>query len=852
MWKDKLKTRRSRLNRSASGKKKLAKYAKYVFFTSLALIIISFIAIPLFAFTLPTPDKIVRRDGFSTKILDRNGQVLYDIFLDERRTPVENIDDVPEYLRQATIAIEDKNFYKHGGFDIFGMVRGISRIFTRGYAQGGSTLTQQLVKNVLLTSERSVARKVKEFVLAVQIEQKYSKDEILLLYLNEAPYGGTAYGVESASEIYFGKSVSDLNLVESAFLAGLPQRPSVYSPFSSTPDAYIARATEVLRRMREDDYITREQEEAAKDQLSDIEFQERTASFKAPHFVQYVQRQLEDKYGTAAVEQGGLIVTTSLDLELQTKAQELVADEISDLEESHHITNGAAVVVDPETGEILSMVGSKDFYAEDYDGQVNVTTSLRQPGSTMKPFTYVTAIKEGYTASSLIMDVPTIFPGGADLEDYEPVNYDGEYRGPVQLRYALANSINVAAVKVLALVGVRDTLKTAYDMGLTTLEPTNETMSRVGLSLTLGGGEVRLVELTSAFAGFVNKGHRVEPVSILKIVDHDGNVLEENEPKKGRRVISEAEAFIIADILSSNESRSMVFGTNSLLNIPGQEVAVKTGTTNDLRDNWAVGGNDNVVVGVWVGNNDNSKMRAVASGVSGATPIWRNILIESLKGKPKVTFEQPDNVVTASVDSVSGFRAHDGFPERAEKFIKGTEPGEDLVHVNLKLCKADGKLATPSQVAAKNYNLKEYFVFEESDPTASAGDENRWQNGIEEWLTTQTDERYKPPKEYCQSGNSAPLNIEFVSPRDRDSNLDNDFNVKFVIDFVNPIEEAWIEVDGVIARSFTSQPYEYNLTLQNGVHKLRAAGKDSKGNQSERIITIGVNTEWDAIPTPTP
>lgn len=860
MWKEKLRRRKLRLKRRSSKlsnpdfRKRLAKFAKFGFIGVVLMTILAFIAIPLFAFTLPSPDKIVRREGFSTKILDRNGEVLYDIFIDERRTPVESIDDVPDYLRQATIAIEDKNFYKHEGFDLLGMARGVSRLFTRGYAQGGSTLTQQLVKNVLLTSERSITRKVKEFVLAVQIEQKYSKDEILLLYLNEAPYGGTAYGVQSASEIYFGKSVEDLNLVESAFLAGVPQRPSVYSPYSSTPDAYIDRATEVLRRMREDAYIDRDQEESAKEALSNLEFQERSSSFKAPHFVQYVQKQLEEKYGSAAVEQGGLTVTTTLDLELQQKAQGVVSEEIADVEDRLHITNGAAVVVDPETGEILAMVGSKDFYADDYDGQVNVTTSLRQPGSTMKPFTYVTALQEGYTASSLLMDVPTVFPGG-NQEDYEPVNYDGEYRGPVQLRYALANSINVPAVKMLALVGIKDTLQTAHDMGLTTLAPTSETMSRVGLSLTLGGGEVTLLDLTSAFSGFVNKGHRVEPVSILSIVDQKGSVLEENNPEKGRQVIGEGEAYIISDILSDNESRSIVFGPNSLLNFPGKEVAVKTGTTNDLRDNWAVGGNGNAVVGVWVGNNDNSKMKSVASGVSGATPIWRNIILEALKGKPNFAFEQPETIVTASVDAVSGFRAHDGFPERTEIFIKGTEPGEDIVHVNLKVCKSDGKLATPSQVAAKNYDLKEYFVFEEADPTAGAGEENMWQKGIEEWLATQADERYKPPTEYCQSGNSAPLNIEFVSPRDRDSDLDNDFNVKFVIDFVNPIEEAWIEVNGVRARTFTSQPYEHDLSLSNGVHKLRAAAKDNQGNESERIITIGVNTAWDAnqaTPTPSP
>ncbi|RLC32584.1 hypothetical protein DRH13_01540, partial [Candidatus Woesebacteria bacterium] len=504
--------------------------------------IISFIAIPLFAFNLPSPDKIVRRDGFSTKILDRNGEVLYDIFIDERRTPVE-LEDVPLFLRQATIAIEDKNFYEHKGFDPTGLFRAMFNIVFRGRIQGGSTLTQQLVKNALLSPERTIFRKIKEFLLSIQIERKYSKDEILKMYLNEVPYGGTAFGVETAAETYFGKKVKDLNLVESAILAGLPQRPSAYSPYSSTPDAYIGRTEQVLRRMREDDYITKEQEEAAVDELENVEFQERGAGFKAPHFVQHIQKILEDRYGENVVERGGLRVTTTLDLELQEAAEDIVREEI-DKVTGLKISNGAAVVLDPETGEILAMVGSRGFNDPDIDGQVNVTTRLRQPGSAIKPITYLTALKEGYTASSLIMDVPTTFPGGVGQPDYEPVNYDGEHRGPMQLRYTLGNSINVAAVKVLALVGIKDTLQTAYDLGINSLRPTNEMMNRVGLSLTLGGGEVKLLELTGAYSVFMNGGHKVETIGILKVEDKDGKVLEEHEPEKGKRVISEEQAYM--------------------------------------------------------------------------------------------------------------------------------------------------------------------------------------------------------------------------------------------------------------------------------------------------------------------
>lgn len=842
MWRDRI-----RYRKGVARSRTLVKLARLAFFGAIGFFIFLFFVLPLLAFNLPSPDKIIRNEGYSTKIMDRNGNALYDIFSSQKRTPVD-IKEVPLYLRQATISIEDKNFYKHGGFDPVGMIRGLTRIFLRGRAQGGSTLTQQLVKNVLLTSDRTITRKIKEFVLAVQIERKYTKDQILQMYLNEAPYGGTAWGVEAAAETYFGKKVGDLDLIESAIIAGLPQSPSRYSPYSSTPKAYVARTKDVLRRMREDGYITRDQESQALTQLDGVTFQPRGADFKAPHFVQYVQKILEDRYGTSAVELGGLRVTTTLDLDLQDKAQGIVAEEIAKVEKQH-ITNGAAVVLNPETGEILAMVGSKNFTAEDYDGQVNVTTSLRQPGSSFKPFTYVTAFKKGYTASTPIMDVPTTFPGGIGQPDYNPVNYDGKYRGPIQVRFALGNSINVAAVKMLAKVGIKDVLSTATDLGITTLPPTQDTLNRVGLSLTLGGGEVQLIDMADAYSAFVNKGHRVDPVAILKVTDVNGKVLEDNHPQKGKRVLSEDAAFLINNILSDNNARKEVFGANSLLNLTN--VMAKTGTTNDKRDNWTIGGNDNAMVGVWVGNNDNSAMLNVASGVSGASPIWRRIVQEALKGKPSKSFETPGDIVTAEVDSVSGYRAHDGFPSRSELFIKGTEPDEDPVHVMLKICKNEGKLATPSDIAAGNYDNKEYFIFKEEDPTAGPGGQNRWQEGILNWINGQGDARYHPPTDYC--GTSNPINVEFLNPHDRDSNLPGSFTIKFKADSTQDIVQTDLYIDGVKAVSFSTVPYEYATSLGNGVHELKATAKDSGGHTSERIIKVGVGVPWDfATPSPGP
>lgn len=853
-WKRKLRRKRRYLYNLRRPTDRLKKSKRMVFWAKLAFaaatlfFVGSFVIFPLFAFNLPSPDKIVRREGFSTKILDRNGEVLYDIFAEQKRTPIE-LDQVPEHLRNATIAIEDKNFYKHRGFDPTGIFRALFSIVFRGRIQGGSTLTQQLVKNVLLTPERTIFRKIREFILAVQIERKYTKDEILQMYLNEAPYGGTAWGVEAGAETYFGKKVGELSLVESAILAGLPQRPSTYSPYSSSPKAYIGRTQEVLRRMREDGYITREQEEKARKELEEVEFVGRAATFKAPHFVQYVQKILEERYGERVVEQGGLRVTTTLDLKLQEKTQEIVAEEIAKVE-SLHITNGAAVVIDPQTGEILAMVGSKDFNDPNYDGQVNVTMSLRQPGSAIKPITYVTAFKKGYTPATLIMDVSTEFTGGEGQPPYRPVNYDGKFRGPMQVRFALGNSINIAAVKMLAMVGIKDTLETAYDLGINTLEPTHATLSRVGLSLTLGGGEVRLLELTSAYSAFVNQGFRVDPIAILKVEDSKGKVLEKVKPKKGRRVLTPEQAFLVADILSDNSARTEVFGVNSLLNIPGRTVTVKTGTTNDKRDNWTIGGNTQGLVGVWVGNNDNSPMREVASGVTGASPIWRRMMLEVLSGKANIGFEVPGGIVTAAVDSVSGYAAHDGFPSRIEKFIVGTEPGKDPVHVKLKVCKTDGKLATPSDVASGNYEEKEFFVFKEEDPTAAPGEPNRWREGINAWLATQSDPRYHPPEDYCGTAN--PVNVEFVNPKDRDSNLGNSINIKISADSTSDIEEIVLYIDDVKERTFTGPPYEHIVNLTDGVYELRAKARDAKGNESERKITIGVNVPWDWEPSPTP
>lgn len=849
LWKIRMRKLKERSPFSKWTKAQLIKNLAIVsFFGIIFLFLFTTILFAWYAKDLPRPDKIVRKEGFSTKIYDRNNVLLYDVFADQQRTPI-NLDQIPLYLRQATIAIEDKNFYKHQGFDPKGWLRAIFNIIFHHKLEGGSTLTQQLVKNVLLTSQRTISRKIKEFALAIQIEKKYSKDEILQMYLNEAPYGGTAWGVEVAAETYFEKKASELNLAESAILAGLPQRPSYYSPFSDNPKAYITRTEDVLRRMREDSYISSDQEKKALEELGNIKFASGGDKFKAPHFVMYVKKLLEEKYGERLVEQGGLKIYTTLDWELQKKTQEIVSEEIKKVEDVH-ITNGASLVMDTETGEILAMVGSKDYFDPNYDGQVNVCLSLRQPGSAIKPITYVTAFKEGYTASTMLSDTLTHFPGGASHPDYVPKNYDNKTRGPVQLRYALGSSLNIPSVKLLALIGVKDMLKTAFDLGLRTLEPTQENINRLGLSVTLGGGEVRLIDLVSAYASFSNGGLKTSPAAILKVEDQKGKVIEENKFIKGKRVLNPEETYLINDILSDNNARLITFGANSLLNISTRRIAVKTGTTDDMKDNWTIGWDPKYIIGVWVGNNDNSSMKQVASGTSGASPIWRRVILEALKKAPIREFPLPGNVTSIDVDQISGYTSHDDYPKRSEFFIKGTEPATtDPIHSKLKVCKSDnGKLAPDTIVAKGEYDEKEFIILKENDPTSS--DKNRWQEGIDVWISQQSDNRYHYPKDYCQVSDEVVVRIKNHSNGEKI--ISNEIEIEAEVVSNSGIEKVDFYADNDLKATITEKPYKTKLVLVNGVHFLKVKAKDKNNHEGETEIKVGINVDPNASPSLSP
>lgn len=669
----KLKTLTKKLKKTLQVKQKLPQYKLAADPKTILAVFSILLALFFSAFwfsKLPKPDELVNREmAVTTKIYDRNGSLLYNLYQDKNRSLLK-LEQVPEHLKQATIAIEDKEFYRHRGLSLRGITRSLYNIIVRRKIQGGSTLTQQLVKTALLTPKRTISRKAREIVTALRVELKYSKDEILQMYLNEVPYGGTSWGVASAAEMYFGKKVKDLILAESTFLAGLPAAPTYYSPFGTHPEEklYKKRQAEVLRRMVEDKYITQEEAEAAKQE--ELKFAPQRTNILAPHFVDFVRRELIQKFGETRVLTGGLEVATTLDLNLQKKAQEIVVNEIDKIEK-YRVGNGAALITKPNTGEILSMVGSRDYFDLERDGNVNVTIALRQPGSSIKPINYATFFKKGFTPATVLLDVPTtyIVPG---QKPYRPVNYDGKFHGAVQVRFALGNSYNVPATRVLAINSVRDMMKTALDMGITTL--TDE--SRYGLSLTLGGCEVKMTEMATVFGTLANLGRKQNLVSILKVTDYKGKVVYEEEFKKGPQVLMPEIAYLISHILLDNNARTAGFGSSSWLVVPGQTVSVKTGTTDELRDNWTIGYTPSYLTAVWVGNNDNSPMnRYLVSGVTGAAPIWNKIMREVLKGKKAEWPKKPDGIVGREVCASAGTTLEEECVKRFEYFIKGTEPG---------------------------------------------------------------------------------------------------------------------------------------------------------------------------------
>ncbi len=618
-----------------------------------------------YAKDLPRPEVFTEKSFvLPTKIYDRTGNVLlYQIYDEEKRTVV-SLDQVPESLKQAIISAEDANFYHHFGLDLRGILRSILNNLMIGKpVYGGSTISQQLIRSTFLTMDKTAQRKIKEIILTLELERRYSKDQILGFYLNQVPFGSNSYGVEAASQTFFGKSVSQVSLAEAALLASLIQAPSRLSPYGSNVNDLLARKNYVLDRLVKERYISEEQaNEAKKETLS---FTNIGQSIKAPHFVLYVKKYLEENYSDYFLKTNGLKVYTTLDWDLQQAAEKIVQDG-SKTNQAYNAYNASLVALDPKTGEILSLVGSANWYATSsypkgcseteegclFDPKFDIATiGERQPGSAFKPFAYTEAFKKGLSPETILWDAQTEFNPNCTstaveekdaygMDCYHPGNYDGNFRGPMTLHNALAQSINVPSVKVLYLAGVKDTIDLAKSFGISTLD---QPLSWYGLSLVLGGGEVKLLDLASAYGVFATRGLKVPPVSILKIEDSKGNIIEENK-KTPQRVLEENVADTINSILSDNQARTPIFGSQSLLYLPGYQIAVKTGTTQEFKDGWTIGYTPSLVVGVWVGNNNGDLMKK-EPGVVLAGPIWNRFIREALKELPSSeTFQAPKTI----------------------------------------------------------------------------------------------------------------------------------------------------------------------------------------------------------------
>jgi penicillin-binding protein 1C len=664
---------------------------------------------------LPSVDGAAAHGAFqSSRILDRNGRVLYDLVDPHagQRTLVP-LDQLPQALRDATISTEDKDFYHHPGLDGWGLLRALWTNLRGEGTGGGSTLTQQVARTLLLSpdeaGERSLRRKLREAMLAYELENRYSKDEILTFYLNTVYYGNMAYGAEAAAWAYFGKPVRSLDLAECALLAGLPQAPSRTNPLTD-PDAAQARTQAVLDGLVKHGYLTEAQ--AATAAAETLPYVKDRFPITAPHFSIWVRDQLEARFGAERVYRGGLTVETTLDAGMQSAAEEIVRRRLADLADQH-VTNGAVVVLEATSGAVLAMVGSADYFDPAIDGQVNLALAPRQPGSSIKPLTYALALARDYTAATVLPDVPAEYPDG-NGQTYVPANYDHQFHGPQRVRQALANSYNVPAVYTLNHVGVFGLVQAGRAAGLTTWDESR----RFGLALTLGGGEVRLLDLTGVYTAFANGGQVRSPYAIRRVTDSTGAVLYDTATDPARQTPgaplfgahSAGVAWIMGDILSDNDARLPEFGANSPLHLAGRWAAAKTGTTGDWRDNWTVGFTPDFVTGVWVGNSDNSAMRN-STGVTGAAPIWHDVMKRISQGRPARTLPRPPDLQQVEICAPSGLLPTPACHDRVrEWFVPGTAPvATDTWLQDVAVDNASGDLACPGAPPA-SYTLRNYLL----------------------------------------------------------------------------------------------------------------------------------------------
>ena len=798
---------------------------------------------------LPTPDKIIDRSiAQSTKIYDRSGEhLLYEAFDTQRRTIIP-LEQIPEYVRQSTILVEDKNFYTHKGFDIKGIIRAVVKdVLTLSKAQGGSTLTQQLVKNALLTNEKALARKTKELVLAYQIERKFSKDQILQLYFNEIPYGSSAYGIESASQFYLATSAKDLTIAQGALLAAMPKAPTYYSPYGSHVDELMARKDFIINLLEEAGAITAEQAEEAHHE--EIVFVEKSNLISAPHFVIWVREQLAEKYGEREVEQGGLQVITTLDWDMQKAAEAAVAEFADRNQEQYNAENASLVAIDPKTGQILALVGSRDYASETIDGNFNVAIQgRRQPGSSFKPFVYAVGFEKGYTDKTTLWDVVTKFGKGGDGKEYEPHNYDLKEHGPLSIRSALQGSVNIPAVKMLYLVGPANVVKKAEEIGYTTFGNAN----LYGLSLVLGGAEVSLLEHTAAYAMLADDGLARPTSSILKVEDTRGKVLQEYKEENGKRVMEEQVVRLLSDVLSDNNARTYVFGANNYLTLGSRPVAAKTGTTNDYRDAWTMGYTPSLAAGVWVGNNDSSEMKRGADGSVVAAPIWNHFMRDALANKLVEAFKKPE--IT--------------YPDKP--VLRGDLEGGTPIKID----RASGLLATnltpesfiEEKIFRTGHNILYYIRTGDPTGTAPTNESERdpaypkWEEAVSRWMKEhdwKADEG-SIPKEYdnLHVYENKP-HITILDPKEGQT-VSGDI-ISFSADASAPrgISRVEFYVDDVLVSESRNAPYtgRYipNPSIANGFHKMKTIAYDDIDNSTEVFVNFnlllqksGLSVTWEA------
>ncbi|MFA5840938.1 MAG: transglycosylase domain-containing protein [Candidatus Paceibacterota bacterium] len=791
----------------------------------------------------------------STQIYDRTGKILlYDIHQDTKRTDV-TFEQMSFNIKNATVAIEDSEFYTHGGIRITSIVRALlSNIFGFGIGGGGSTITQQLVKNTLLTQSSGLAkyiRKIKEWVLAIKIDRAMSKEKILEAYLNEVPYGGNVYGIEAASKTYFNKDALDLSLAESAYLAAIPQSPTMLSPYGKNKDKLENRKNLVLSRMLELKFITQEEHDKAKKEIV-IFTPQATMGIKAAHFVFFIKDYLEQKYGTGMVDNGGLKVITTIDADLQAKGEQIVKEGALKNEKDWNGKNAGLIAIDPKTGQILTMVGSRDYFDKTIDGNFNITTAARQPGSSFKPFIYATAFNKGFTPETVLFDLPTEFqstcdaygkayPGHNQKDCYMPDNFDGKFRGPMNLRDALAQSINIPAVKLFYLAGLPASLKTAEDMGITTLK----NIGQYGLTLVIGGGEVSLLDMTSAYGVFANSGARNPYTGILKIEDLSGKVLEEFQPRT-EEVLPKNSALTISDILSDNSARIPTFGANSVLHIAGRNVAVKTGTTNNSKDAWTIGYTPSIVVGVWAGNNENTPMKKGGAAVAG--PIWNKFISEALNTLPNESFEKPDTETDITK-------------------IKPSLRGQWLGSENFFIDKISGKLATeftPRETLQEkiitNVHSILYWVNKNDisgpTPTNPENDSqfNHWEIPVQNWWAqnkgkypvTTWSEKPVLMDDVHTSANQPKVTI--IEPNSTTNYfLDQKINLKISNSGIYPLQKIDIFINDIYLET-KEAPFNFSFTgreienLQN-INELKIISYDTVFNRGETKTNFTINQQ---------